>query len=115
MVRVPRGNGQYYYLEYRQPYGSYFDNFSSTDPAVNGVTLRLAPDYPTITQSLLLDATPATMTFADAPLAVGKSVTDPDASITFTTVSVSSTTATVSSFVFATMTTPSAATAMPVG
>jgi chitodextrinase len=95
VVRVAEAGGKYFYLEYRRPYGTYFDNFLSTDPAVNGVSIRLAPDYPTITQSRLLDATPSTSTFSDAPLAVGKSVTDPGTGITFTTQSTSSTAATV--------------------
>jgi chitodextrinase len=94
-VRVARSGGKYFYLEYRRPFGTSFDNFTSSDPAVNGVTIRLAPDYPTITQSQLLDTTPSTSSFTDAPLAVGKSVTDPDTGTTFTTQTVSSTAATV--------------------
>jgi len=59
IIRVPRGStGEYYYLEYRQPYG--FDGFSTSDPVVNGVSIRLAKDWSSITQSKLIDARPAT-------------------------------------------------------
>src|SRR5262249_61197710 len=74
---------------FRQPYGSYFDNFAPTDVAVTGVTIRLGPDYGTKTQSLLLDATPETYTWKDAPLPVGRTMTDPLSRVSFTTVSVS--------------------------
>jgi chitodextrinase len=91
VLRVARGaTGWYFYLEYRQPFGAYFDNFGPTDPAVNGVTIRMGYDYSSLTQSQLLDATPATSTYADAPLAVGRSVTDPTSNVTFTNVSESS-------------------------
>jgi chitodextrinase len=93
-IRVPRGS-QYLYLELRRPYGTYFDNFSPSDPAVNGVTVRLAPDFPTVTQSRLVDANPSTATFADAPLAPGQVLSDPQYGITIVTQSVSSTGAVV--------------------
>jgi chitodextrinase len=96
VLRVARaGTGTYFYLEYRQPYGSYFDNFGSTDPAVTGVTIRLGYDYSNLSQSQLLDTTPGTSSFSDAPLAAGRSVTDGTANVTFTTVSLSPTGATV--------------------
>ncbi len=65
----------YYYVEFRQPFG--FDNFTSTSPAVNGVILRDSFNYNTSTQSRLLDATPETTSYTDAPLLVGKTFTDP--------------------------------------
>ena len=43
IVRVARGDGNFYYLEFRQPFGS-FDNFAVGDSAVNGVLVRVAPD-----------------------------------------------------------------------
>lgn len=57
------------------PWGS-FDNFSGTDPVVNGVSLRIAP------------ATPSTTTFADAALGVGRTIVDPLTGVSITTVSV---------------------------
>jgi chitodextrinase len=96
VLRVARtGTSTYLYLEYRQPYGTYFDNFGSSDPAVTGVTVRLGNAYSSLTQSQLLDTTPGTSGFSDAPLAVGRSVTDPTSNVTLTTVSLSSTGATV--------------------
>ncbi|MBD0348782.1 MAG: hypothetical protein ICV59_06490 [Thermoleophilia bacterium] len=76
-LRIPRGStGSYYYLEFRQPYGAFFDNFSAGDAAVNGVTIRLAPDYASRELSYLIDATPGTSSFADAPLGTGQTFTD---------------------------------------
>jgi hypothetical protein len=100
VLRIPKekdGNGnviQYYYLEYRQPYG--FDNFGLTVPVVNGVSIRIGPPYGTISQSLLIDTTPETTSFIDAPLTVNKTFEDPLKSITITTTGLSSSFATVS-------------------
>ena len=89
----------YYYMEFRQPTGS-FDNFSSSDPVVKGVSIRLGGDYaakPIHTQ--LLDATPGTATFDDAALAAGKTWTTPDGYIIkVTNVSASGATVQVSGF-----------------
>jgi chitodextrinase len=87
LLRIPRGStGDYLYLEYRQPYGT-FDNFLGTSPIATGVTVRIAPDYGTFTQSLLVDATPGTTSFNDAPLPVGKTLVDPVSAVSITTVS----------------------------
>jgi hypothetical protein len=97
IIRVARAgdSGRYFYLEFRQPYGSYFDNFTASDPAVNGVFVRLGPDYSTKTQSLLLDATPETSSWTDSALPVGRTLTDPLSKVSFTTQSVSATGAVV--------------------
>jgi len=96
IIRLARaGAGTYFYLEYRQPFGSYFDNFGSSDPAVTGVTIRLGYDYSNLSQSQLLDTTPGTSSFSDASLGAGRTVSDPTANVTFTTVSLSSSGATV--------------------
>ena len=76
ILGIPRGDGTWFYLEYRRPYGTYFDNFSSTDPAVNGISIRLAGSWTTITQSQLIDTRPTTTTFADAPLTLGRTFKD---------------------------------------
>jgi gametolysin peptidase M11 len=95
-LRIPRGTtGNYYYLEYRRPYGSSFDTFSVSDPAVNGVTMRLAPDYSVRQLSYLIDTTTTTSTFADAPLAAGQTFSDAAYGVTVRTASVSATGATV--------------------
>ncbi len=44
----------YFYLEYRRPF-SIFDTFLPTDPEVNGVGVRIAPDLGNISQSYLID------------------------------------------------------------
>jgi chitodextrinase len=87
-LRVARGDGTYLYLELRKPWGTSFDNFLSSDPVVNGVSVRISNDWNTIIQSKLIDTTPATSTYADAALAVGASFTDPVSGVTVTTVSI---------------------------
>jgi Gametolysin peptidase M11 len=94
-IRVARGDGSYLYLELRQPVGSNFDNFSTSDPAVNGVSLRIANDWGAIIQSKLIDTTPATSSYNDAPLTVGATFTDPLSGASITTVSIGSRTAQV--------------------
>jgi chitodextrinase len=86
MLRVARSDGTYLNLEFRQPWGI-FDNFSSGDPAVNGVSIRIAPALSSIVQSKLVDANPGTSTFSDAALGVGGTVVDA-LSVSITTVSV---------------------------
>ncbi|HUQ43235.1 MAG TPA: fibronectin type III domain-containing protein [Candidatus Limnocylindria bacterium] len=95
-VRIPRGNtGTWFYLELRQPFGSQFDNFGASDPAVTGVSIRISYDWTTIVQSQLLDTTPGTSSFSDAPLAVGQSFWDPLSQVTVTTTDVTNGVATV--------------------
>ncbi len=87
IVRVARGDGTFYYLEYRQPFGTW-DNFASTNSAVNGVLVRIATDR-TNTRAQLLDGSPATSTFSDAAFTAGKSLSDTTRGITINVVSVS--------------------------
>ncbi|MFM2105641.1 MAG: hypothetical protein RL338_673 [Chloroflexota bacterium] len=86
IVRVPRGDGNFFYLEFRQP-GGLIDTFLATDPVVNGVSVRLNADTARV-QSKLIDTTPATSSFTDAALAVGQTFNDPVSSVSITTVSV---------------------------
>jgi chitodextrinase len=86
-LRVARGDGTYLYFDLREPWGTQFDNFSPSDPVVNGVSVRYSNDWTTIVQSKLIDTTPATGTYADAALAAGQSFFDPVSGITVTTVS----------------------------
>ena len=95
-LRIQRGTtGNYFYLEFRRPYGTSFDTFSVTDPAVNGVSIRMAPDYPYRQISYLIDTNTATTTFSDAPLTPGKTFTDETYGISIQTTNVSATGATV--------------------
>lgn len=90
LVRIPRGDGTYFDLDYRMTYGV-FDNFAAGSPAVSGVTIRLGKGTASPTNSpqatQLIDTTPATSSLADAPLLVGRTFTDPVSSISFTTLS----------------------------
>ena len=95
IIRVPRLDGTYYYLEYRRPYGAYFDAFDTTDPVVNGITIRIAPDFDVLSNSKLIDNTPASASFYDSALGVGNTFTDSSKGIAITTLSTSSTEATV--------------------
>ncbi|RPH55200.1 MAG: hypothetical protein EHM89_17535, partial [Acidobacteria bacterium] len=96
VLRIPRADtGLYLTLEFRQPFGTSFDTFSATDPVTNGVTVRLTADYSAPSQTRLIDSTPATLSFADAPLAVGQTLMDPVSGVSITTVGVSSSGASV--------------------
>ncbi len=79
-------SGQFYYLEFRQPFG--FDNFSASSPVVNGVSIRLASDYRSASQSQLIDTTPNTSSFTDSALGVGKTFTDTQRGINVSVLSV---------------------------
>ena len=93
ILRVAGTGGNYYDLEFRQPFG--FDDFAVSDPVVNGVSIRLDPAFSSITQSRLLDTTPGDSNFGNAALALGKTFTDTAAGVTIKTASVSATAASV--------------------
>ena len=76
IIGIPRGNGTFFYLEYRRPHGTQFDDFSYSDPAVRGVTIRLAAGWTQITQTQLIDTRPLTTTFTDAPLRLDRTFRD---------------------------------------
>jgi hypothetical protein len=83
----------FYYLEYRQPFG--FDVFNTTAAVVNGVSIRLAPDYSIYSDSLLIDTSQVRTGFYDAPLLVDQTFTDIIRGVTITTVSATASEATV--------------------
>jgi hypothetical protein len=69
--------GDYFAIDLRQSYGTYFDAFAAGASAISGVQIRLVQTpggYPI--QTMLLDANPQTSTFADAALAPGSTFTD---------------------------------------
>ncbi len=75
-LRVPRGTtGESWHFERRATAGI-FDNFLATDPAVTGLSVRLARDVAWATPTKLVDTQPASASLGDAPLGVGKSFTD---------------------------------------
>lgn len=85
-LRVPYGKDTdgtslFYYVEYRRPFG--FDSFASTDPVVNGVTIRIGYDYGYARNTKLLDMTPGTTSFTDAALLTGRTFNDSARGIKF--------------------------------
>ncbi len=86
-IRIARGDGTYLFLEFRQPHAP-FDDFAASDPAVNGVLVRIDTGFNTYTQTKLLDAHPGG-SFADAAFRAGESWRDPVSGATITVVSVS--------------------------
>jgi hypothetical protein len=90
LLRIPRTGTspkKYYDLELRSS-GGVFDNFLSTSPAVQGVTIHVDPEPTVIEQSMLIDATPGSGSgFGDAPLAAGRTFTDGTVSVTVSSVS----------------------------
>ena len=93
LLRIRRLDGSWLGLEFRQPYGQYFDTFSSSEPVTNGVTIRLTSSSWAGTR--ILDTTPETLTFWDAPLTLDKAFDDPAGGVSITTTAVSATAATV--------------------
>jgi chitodextrinase len=87
LLRVARGDGTWLNLEYRQPTQP-FETFSSGSAVANGVSIRETPDLTSLVQSQLLDATPATSSYADSALAAGLSFQDPLSNVRISTVSV---------------------------
>jgi chitodextrinase len=87
-IRIQRTSSSFITLEFRQPAGP-FDAFSTSDPVVNGVTIRLNGDDRNRTQSLLIDATPSTSGFGDAPLPAGRTFMDPLTGVSITTLGLS--------------------------
>ena len=90
LVRVPRGDGSFFDLDTRMRYGA-FDTFTAGSPVTVGTTIRIGYGTASPTWSpkatLLLDSKPGTASLADAPLAVGKTMTDPVSKLSITTLS----------------------------
>ncbi len=86
-IRIPRTADEYYYLDFRQPFG--FDAYAPTNPAVTGVLIYLAPAWEMkYGNTLLLDMSPGSAGgFVDAALQVGKTYRDPEGKVTITTLS----------------------------
>jgi hypothetical protein len=99
LLRIDRHDGTWFYLDLRSVHGPYFDDFAAGAPAVTGVTVRISPDAPSpyynVRQTQLVDTTPATATYLDAPLASGQTLVDPSSGLEITTLTVASGSATV--------------------
>lgn len=95
LVRVVRGtSGTFLDLDLRRASGA-FDTWTSTNPIVTGVGARLGYANTNRSQSVLLDATPATASHSDAPIPAGGSLWDPVAGARVTVLSVTDGTALV--------------------
>src|SRR3954469_24365118 len=85
LLKIPRtpaaSPAEYYYLDVRSP-GGVFDNFVVNDPAVKGVTIRIGNGPTTRLQSKLIDTTPGTSSYLDAPLQPGQTFSDGTVSVT---------------------------------
>ena len=93
-LRIARTASSFFTLELRKPLGT-FDSFAANAQAVTGLSVRVTSGYTVRTQSQLVDATPSTTSFLDAPLQVGKTLVDPLSGVSITAVSVSASGATV--------------------
>lgn len=96
MLRIANGAGDFLDLDFRQPIGPFDQAYGSGNPAVNGVAIHVDtagfdPNRP----SRLLDTTPETPTFDDAPLGVGRLFRDFRTGLTVETLSVGPSGATV--------------------
>lgn len=103
-IKIPRGTysestyyDDYYFLEYRRPYG--YDDFNESDAVVNGISIRLVKSYYPEGSLLtyLIDTTPGSNPndyandndFIDSALLSGETFKDDIANIEIKTISVS--------------------------
>ncbi len=87
------GKKTWYYVEFRRPIG--FDSFIASNSSVmNGVVVHTGTEAYSFDE-YLLDMTPATSSFADGALVVGRSYTDLNNNMTITPLSVGSSSASV--------------------
>jgi hypothetical protein len=89
LLEVPRQGVPSFWLDFRQPLESPFENFASSDLVVNGVSIRYAngSTQPHPSKSWLIDTTPGTATFDDAPLMPGRSFSDALRGVSMTVIS----------------------------
>ncbi len=77
LLRIPSGEGRFLDLDFRQPIGPFDGVYSAGEPATNGVAIHLDdPRFSGGHPSLLLDTTPETEGFEDAPLTAGRQFRD---------------------------------------
>lgn len=99
-IKIPRGTysesadyDDYYFLEYRRPYG--YDDFNESDAVVNGISIRLVKSYAPANNedSYLIDTTPGSNNnydeHLDGALLTGKTFKDDIANIEIKTIKVS--------------------------
>lgn len=90
LLRIPNGAGDYIDLDFRQRIGFFDETYPVDDPGVRGVAIHLDPPAwgTDVHPSRLLDTTPETGSFDDAPLAAGRQFHDFRSPLTIETVSV---------------------------
>lgn len=93
ILKIAKDDFYSYYVEFRQPFG--FDGFASTDPAVNGLLVRIAPTK--FSSSYVTNLINLGTGFA---LPVGQTFTDNTKGVSVKNVSVSATGATVNVSIF---------------
>ena len=76
-LRIPREDGSYLTMEFRQPRKDVFEGWTVGDPFVQGVIVRIANFSPLQVSDQLVDATPDSAAgMSDAPLMPGQSMDD---------------------------------------
>ena len=76
-LRIPREDGSYLTMEFRQPRKDVFEGWTVGDPFVQGVIVRIANFSPLQVSNQLVDATPDSAAgMSDAPLMPGQSMDD---------------------------------------
>lgn len=92
VLRIVRQSGTSFFVDIRVTFGPNFDKFTAGSPSVTGVMIRLSSDAGvpiwSPTNTMLVDTTPGTSSYLDAPLAVGQTLTDPVSHISITTLAV---------------------------
>jgi len=108
LIEIPAGAGYSYYLEYRRPYGRYFDNFAGSSTVVNGVSVRYGPSGVTSRRytgynAMLLDMHPTTtLGLANSALTTGQQYVDNGTGIALQVNSVSQSAASVNVTIYRT-------------
>ncbi len=88
LLRIANGAGELFDLDFRQPIGPFDQAYGASNPAVNGVAIHVdTASFDPNRPSRLLDTTPETPTFDDAPLAAGRQFRDFRTGITVETLS----------------------------
>jgi hypothetical protein len=78
LIKIYRRLGEYFYLEYRQPFGAY-DTFSLTDPVTLGISVRLNSYnglWTSKSRSHLIHMNPQLGSYTQSPLLPGQSFFD---------------------------------------
>lgn len=78
-LRIPRGDGTYLSVEYRQRLSPY-DSFTDDSPFFHGVVVRIISVKGTVTNTLI-DTRPETDSSSDAALTVGRTLRDEQAHV----------------------------------